>query len=227
MTLPGLRAVTFDAFNTLLHLDAPFLRLQENLKRAGYPLPLAVVASALQREMRYYAHFSPFMATQDGLADLRRTCAQIILDDLAEQGYAVALSAESVVSLLLDSLHFVLFPEVPTVLSTLAKRGIRMGVISNWDISLEEVLARLDILEWFDLVLPSAVAGYAKPDPALFRLAAARLGLPGESILHIGDSYEKDVWPAQQAGLQARLLLRGGASTWAEGWPDLTPLLRL
>jgi FMN phosphatase YigB (HAD superfamily) len=227
MAPPTLQAVTFDVFNTLLYLDSPFLRLQENFRNSGYPLPLAAVAAALRREMRYYARRSPLVATPAGLADLRRNSAQVLLDALAEQGYPLPLSADSVVPLLLDSLHFVLFPEVPAVLSALAQRGLRLGVVSNWDISLPEVLARLQVLERFDLVLPAALAGCAKPDPALFREAAARLGLPPQAILHIGDSYQQDVVPARRAGLQARLLRRDGAARREEELQDLTEVLEL
>lgn len=227
MAPPTLQAVTFDAFNTLLYLDSPFLRLQENLRRIGYPLPLSAVTAALQREMDCYARRSPLVATLAGLAELRRNCAQVLLEALADQGYPLPLAADTMVPLLLDSLHFVLFPEVPGVLSALARRGLRRGVVSNWDLSLREVLARLQVLEQFDLVLPSALAGCTKPDPALFRQAAARLGLPPPAILHIGDSYERDVIPARQAGLQARLLRRDGASGQDGELQDLTQVLDL
>jgi putative hydrolase of the HAD superfamily len=53
------------------------------------------------------------------------------------------------------------------------------------------------------VVVDSAVAGVAKPDPAIFRIALDALGVPpSRTVLHVGDSLRFDVAGALAAGLQ-------------------------
>jgi putative hydrolase of the HAD superfamily len=52
-------------------------------------------------------------------------------------------------------------------------------------------------------------AGIRKPDPEIFRLAAARAGQPLDGAWMIGDSAEADIGGARLAGLPAVWLHRG------------------
>lgn len=77
----------------------------------------------------------------------------------------------------------------------------RLGVVTNWYGNAARLLANEAIALWFAVIVDSARVGLAKPDPAIFRLAAAELGFPREHIVYVGDSYGQDVRPAKQAGL--------------------------
>jgi putative hydrolase of the HAD superfamily len=57
----------------------------------------------------------------------------------------------------------------------------------------------------------SAVVGIRKPDPAIFKLGVDALGLKPEEVLVIGDSYRKDIVPAESLGCRV-LWLKG------KGW---------
>lgn len=48
-----------------------------------------------------------------------------------------------------------------------------------------------------------------KPEPPLFQAALARLGLPAEEVLAVGDRLETDILGAQRAGLRTALVLTG------------------
>jgi putative hydrolase of the HAD superfamily len=52
-------------------------------------------------------------------------------------------------------------------------------------------------------------AGLRKPDPEIFRLAAARAGQPLDGAWMIGDSAEADIGGARAAGLPGAWLHRG------------------
>jgi putative hydrolase of the HAD superfamily len=53
------------------------------------------------------------------------------------------------------------------------------------------------------VIVDSAVAGVAKPDPAIFRIALDALGVPASgAVLYVGDSLRYDVAGALAAGLQ-------------------------
>jgi len=102
-----------------------------------------------------------------------------------------------------------IFDDVWPALDSLAARGIRLGVISNWDERLRGLLARLRLAERFEVIVVSCEAGCAKPSVKIFERAVAAFGVPAESVLHVGDSPEMDVAGAQAAGMQAARIWRG------------------
>ena len=88
-------------------------------------------------------------------------------------------------------------------LEALAARGLRLGVLSNFDQRLHGILRELGLDTYFDGVTLPAEAGAAKPERAIFAAALARLGLPAEHTLYVGDHAERDVGGAEGAGLFA------------------------
>ncbi len=100
------------------------------------------------------------------------------------------------------------YEDVLPTLETLAGRGFRLGVISNWDERLRPLLARLGIGSHLGVLLISKETGQPKPAPAMFERAAAVLRLPPQALLHVGDSPQEDVAGARAAGLRALLLDR-------------------
>jgi putative hydrolase of the HAD superfamily len=103
-----------------------------------------------------------------------------------------------------------LFPECHEVLHTLQQRGYIMGVISNWDIRLLDILQGLDLMQYFQHVSISAVVGWEKPHAEIFRHATTAVAVAPERALHVGDSLQADVLGAQRAGLQPLWLQREG-----------------
>jgi putative hydrolase of the HAD superfamily len=79
----------------------------------------------------------------------------------------------------------------------------RIGLLSNATARLEEMLAELGLHEGLvHDVVNSARVGLAKPDPAVYRLAAERLGLaPGQCFFV--DDYDKNVIAAREVGMHA------------------------
>ena len=100
------------------------------------------------------------------------------------------------------------YDDVRPVLAALAARGLKLGIISNWDDRLRPLLHALKLRQYFDVIVISCEVGVAKPARAIFRRAAADLGLMPETLLHIGDSLSMDVQGARAAGLQSLLLRR-------------------
>jgi putative hydrolase of the HAD superfamily len=100
------------------------------------------------------------------------------------------------------------FPDVVPCLDALAGRGLSLGVVSNWDSRLHAVLRGLGLVGRFRCVVTSAEFGAEKPDPSIFREAAARLGFRPEEILHVGDLIRDDLNGAAEAGMQAVLVDR-------------------
>jgi putative hydrolase of the HAD superfamily len=82
------------------------------------------------------------------------------------------------------------------------RRSYRTAILSNADASLPARLRALRLDALCEAVVCSAEVGLAKPDPAIYRLAAARLGLPPEACLFVDDA-EENVEAARQVGMAA------------------------
>lgn len=79
--------------------------------------------------------------------------------------------------------------------------GLRLGLLSNWDERLEDLLGGLGIIEYFDHRVISCQVGVEKPHPRIFAEALRQAGNSPEQILHVGDSYEWDIEPARLSGM--------------------------
>ncbi len=104
-----------------------------------------------------------------------------------------------------------IYPEVPEVLATLSKKT-RIGVISNFDKRLRAILDGLGVLGFFEHVILSSEAGADKPDPRIFELALATMGVPADHALHVGDDPVHDWEAASAAGMRIYKLERPGNS---------------
>lgn len=96
-----------------------------------------------------------------------------------------------------------LCPDALPALDALASRGVRLGVISNWDERLEPLLRALRLASFFEVITVSCDIGFAKPSAVIFEHTVRKFGLPAGRILHVGDSESEDATGARNAGLQA------------------------
>lgn len=91
-------------------------------------------------------------------------------------------------------------------LDRLSQAGYRLGVVSNADGRVEDLIETVGLRHHFEFVLDSGAVGVEKPDPAIFRMAVDRLGLEPRQCLYVGDLYPVDVVGARNAGLRAVLV---------------------
>jgi putative hydrolase of the HAD superfamily len=118
-----------------------------------------------------------------------------------------------------------LYSDVPWCLEELRRRRLTLGIISNSrsEESVRAILRENGIERYFQVVVSSGTEGVAKPDPEIFRRAAARLGLPPEEIYYVGNLPSVDARAALAAGLHAVWLNRGGTG-FGEDPPEITSL---
>lgn len=88
-----------------------------------------------------------------------------------------------------------------------------MVLVSNFYGNVETVLADFDLRKYFKSIVESAVVGVRKPDPRIFSLGVEALGLQPENVLVVGDSYAKDIVPAESIGCKVAWLK-------GKGWTD-------
>ena len=97
------------------------------------------------------------------------------------------------------------------VLQNLKDQGVPMVLVSNFYGNMPVVLHEFGFDGLFVKVVESAVVGIRKPDPRIFLLGVDALGLKPEEVTVVGDSLDKDIIPAHEAGCQT-VWFRG------EGW---------
>lgn len=103
-----------------------------------------------------------------------------------------------------------IFDDVRPTLEALTRRGLKLGVVSNWDERLRPLLARLGLAPCFSSLVISCEAGATKPDPRVFLQAAKELKVTPGELLHVGDSRTKDVVGAEKVGATGRQIMRSG-----------------
>ena len=114
-----------------------------------------------------------------------------------------------------------IFDDVLLALDALRTRAVALGVISNMDRTLPQLLAQLGVDGYLSVVVSSGEAGLTKPQPEIFRVALERSGVAPEEALYVGDQYENDVLGARQAGLTPILVDR------YDLFPHLTEVTRI
>lgn len=109
-----------------------------------------------------------------------------------------------------DSASYKVFDDVLPVLTALEESGYRLGLISNFEGWLQNILVEQELGESFDVTVISGLEGIEKPDPAIYRLAIERAAVEPSRAVHVGDSVTMDVEPALEVGINAVLLDRVG-----------------
>jgi len=86
-----------------------------------------------------------------------------------------------------------------------------IGVISNADGRIAQLLFRCGIGDCFRTITDSGVVGCEKPHPEIFAAALQSLSASPEDSLYVGDVYAVDYCGATRAGMQAVLFDVAGA----------------
>ena len=208
------QAVFFDVGNTLLRADPPvpdvFARVA---RRLGYDITVRDVEPCMVDVDAYYQ--SEYLRDGDFWC-VHERAVQIWLDMYAMMAdycgitQGVDVLAQAVYDEYLLPENWSAFPDVEACLKGLKRRGFSLGIVSNWDATLEGLIRGLGLLPYFDEVVASAAVGCRKPSPAIFEIAMERLGVMPDNTVHVGDLPEADGEGALGAGIRPVLIDRAG-----------------
>jgi len=120
-----------------------------------------------------------------------------------------------------------LYPDAMPALRALEARGIEMGIISNFDSRLYEILVGLGIDRYFESVTISSFAGAAKPSSRIFQRALHKHGVAAREAMHVGNSLREDAQAAAAAGLGGVFLDRTGKTERRQDLLTITSLREL
>ncbi len=188
------RAVLFDFSGTLFRLeedDTWFTGIQVDERAID-----GHVQAELMRRLTAPAGASVDMDEQAHRAWVNRDLAphlhrEAYLHVLRESGLAEH-HAESLYEKVVDPLSWAPYPDTASVLAGLHRQGIRTAVVSNIAFDVRPAFARVGAAEDVDEFVLSFEVGAVKPAPEIFETALARLGIPAEEALMVGDSQEAD-----------------------------------
>jgi len=98
-----------------------------------------------------------------------------------------------------------LFPHLRETLDAFRNAGIRMGLLSDFPPVAK--LKKMNLAEYWDVMLCSEESGRLKPDPLSFLELAQKMGKKPEEILYVGNRISYDVNGAHAAGMKAALII--------------------
>jgi putative hydrolase of the HAD superfamily len=205
-----LRAALFDAAGTLIETARPVGEVYAALAREhGVALPPARLDDAFRRILAQApAPVFPDAAAAE-IAALERGWWRAVVRSsfLAADGTLRLRDFDVFFARLFahyaDAAAWRMRPGAREALSALRAAGLATGVVSNFDGRLPGILAGLGLAGLFDVVMLPGEARAAKPDPRIFALALARLGVEAAACVYVGDDRARDLDGARRAGLRA------------------------
>jgi putative hydrolase of the HAD superfamily len=213
------KAVTFDVTGTLIRSPRLGALYRDVFRRHGLPVPQdeAEVGRTIGRVWQEMAcrtdgSTDRFAAHPEGAPGWWRRFGERVAEHLGV-GVPSRFAAAELYDRFARPDAWELYPDTVPALDALRARGVRLGVISNWDERLPDLLEGLGLEERLDAVVRSSEIGYEKPDPRIFFAALDRMGMAEEDpeeIVHVGDRLKEDVEGAANVGLRAILIDRGG-----------------
>lgn len=119
------------------------------------------------------------------------------------------------------------YPDVMETLNQLEAKGVKTGVVTNaLKRDYEQILAKLNLTNHFDVVVGVDTCNKGKPDREIFLYAVDKLGVRPEEAVFVGDSVKHDYEGSGKAGLRPLLIDREGkAPEGVQTIKNLTELL--
>jgi putative hydrolase of the HAD superfamily len=202
------RIVTFDAAGTLIRLvRPPGVTYAEVGRLFGFSLDPERVQEAFRTTWRTYA--PPAESCGPLPDDDRDWWRELVVRTMEAAGYRIDPFDDyfkAVYQAFARPGAWELWPDVPFIMTELTRLRIRVGIISNFDRRLYEILAQLNLREAFEHVIISSEIGVRKPAARIFKEAARRFKVDANEILHVGDELDSDFAGARAAGLDALLV---------------------
>ena len=188
------KAIFFDAANTLLHKPELYPAINRVLLNHGITLPheKLLATHRLLSEVVIFPDLTSRGFYRDFNSHLLRSFGVVPTEELVEALFSACTY----------------LPWIPfTDTDQLASINLPIGVLSNWDASLQKKLALIANTR-FDWILGSAEQCVRKPNPDFFNKILHATGLEAGEIIYIGDSMRLDIEPALRLGMNAILLDR-------------------
>jgi putative hydrolase of the HAD superfamily len=207
----SVRAVLFDAGETLVHPSPSFPELFATvLAGRGHVRTPETVIDASRAVFHRFSEAARdnelWTTSPDASARFWKSVYARMLGELevAEPDGLV----ETLYETFTDLRNYAMFDDVVSTLDALDAAGLTLGIVSNFESWLGELLESLGVRDRFEVVVISGTEGIEKPDPRIFTVALDRLGRAPDEAVYVGDNPEFDVAPARAVGMATVLIDR-------------------
>ncbi|OQV25074.1 putative Haloacid dehalogenase-like hydrolase domain-containing protein 3 [Hypsibius exemplaris] len=206
-----LKLITFDITNTILRARVPVGEEYAKVAcRFGLNLDAARISQEFPKVFSGLWAVQPNFGVADGITARQwwstAVMAAVERSDvkLTEENFEkVSATAEALFEHYATAAPWMVDESSTYILSSL-KRTHQLGIISNFDERLENLLEKFDLQQYFSFAIASRAAGVCKPDPTIFDLALQKAGIHDPSTaLHVGDDLALDFKAAKSAGWNA------------------------
>lgn len=244
--LGAIALITFDCTGTLFKTRKPIAtQYMQALREVAGPSKLDAIAAVDEQLIE-----SAFLMAYRKACHARPCFGHATVGDrtwwhdvVSETFAGAGLPANAADSLLPDTFDrlwnrfcssdgFELLPHAAECLHRLHTRenaSPRIGVVSNWDSRLPSLLDDLGVAKYIDAIVTSGEVGCEKPDVRIFEEAKRQLGVPadGARLMHVGDSWSRDVLGARAAGFEAVYVGSQAVSAAVRAEMEATPHIAL
>lgn len=211
MSLFGIKLVTFDATNTLLKFRVPPWEYYALVARDyGFTGGEDEIKSKFKESFKVMWEKHPnFGKNTISWQDWWRKVVGLTLRDHLPDKADVVTVANKLINEFRTSRCWNVADGGHNLLRVLHNKGVSLGVISNSDPRLRDILRNLDLYKHFEFVLTSYESGCSKPDKIIFdeALQLCKKNVNPNEAIHIGDDIDKDYKGAKAAGWHALLIL--------------------
>ncbi|XP_022110783.1 haloacid dehalogenase-like hydrolase domain-containing protein 3 isoform X2 [Acanthaster planci] len=180
----------------------------------GVTLDPLVIDKAFHNALKEQRAKHPNYGIHAGMSSSTWWC-EVIRRTFVTCGYTDRETVSKIASTLYEDfkkpLTWFVFPEVKSSLTSLNRLGACLGVISNCDERLVDVLQAMNLANNFAFILLSVFTGHQKPGAEMFQMAMERLNVRPEECLHVGDNVQQDYEGARAVGMAAVVLDRDGS----------------
>lgn len=188
----AIKALFFDAGNTLLYFD--YERFSHYLSPHGYKLEIDFIKEKEAFVRLLINEHSKNVAGSNDNDRLRCFFKELL------KKCGVTTDFEKILSKLEEEHRIKNFWSTTeaSVAETLKylKQKYRLGVISNSDGRIAQLLESVGLSSYFDQIIDSHNVGIEKPSPEIFQLALSAFNCIPEETVYVGDLYDIDIAPA-------------------------------
>ena len=203
-----LKVITFDAGNTLIRLSRPVGATYADVaKRFGADLNPGDLESGFRAAWKAVPRLPdvPGPRPDDG----RNWWREVVAHTFATAGAKV-----EPFDAFFDAVYqeftlpgiWRLEPGALELLQDVRRAGFRLGIISNFDLRLYEILKHVGVFDLFEHIIVSSQVGADKPSPRIFEEALRRFAGEPAELLHVGDDELADGEGARAIGIQTFIL---------------------
>jgi putative hydrolase of the HAD superfamily len=171
-----IKAVLFDADGVLYYRKNKDQELAPFIKQHGIPCPDNIEPEIAKLRRQAFVGQMSFEQYKAGVLNLYG----ITDPALVAEGVATAIREKEQVFFWNDTLE---------TLKLIKARGLYLGIITDTAHPLHFKLSKLEcggIGNLWDSIIPSSEVGVQKPDPAIYRLALAQLGIEADQAVFVG-----------------------------------------